>query len=297
MKIKFRNYNQEGRFSDDYFKIFAFLKRLNEGELRNPQFVWGRWDWFISRPSDSEELKRDIGIWEDNKAIVALATFEDCENQIYISIDENYIFLYEEIIDYCFKTFLKNNELKIFVNDNDQLLIDILKQKGFNPSSEKEYIAKIAFNQPFKVDLAENYQVFSMQTEFDIFQYNRVMWKGFNHEGEPGVTEDDLFFRRSCLSSPNLDKRLIIFAKDYLGNYLSHAGIWFKPNDFVAYIEPVATVKEARKKGLAKACIYFGLNEAYKLGARKAIVGSNQEFYKKIGFKNHSTYTSWSYKR
>jgi len=36
--------------------------------------------------------------------------------------------------------------------------------------------------------------------------------------------------------------------------------------------------------GLAKAVIYEGLNRIIKKGATKAFVGSDQQFYQKIGF-------------
>lgn len=296
MKILFRNYQNNTRFSNDYFNVWRFLKHLNEKEMNNPLFTWGRWDWFISRPSDQEERRSDIGIWEDQGKIVALATFEGKLNEVYLSIDNNYSFLGREIIDYCIKTFMINKELNVFVDDNNLEFIKTLEVMGFKPTNNKEYVYEIDFKTPFVINLCPDYQLFSMSEMIDYEKYNSVMWKGFNHPGKATQTEEEVNFRKTMLSSPNLNRDLTIFVKDRLGDYLAHAGIWYHESDSVAYIEPVATIPEARRKGLAKACIYYGLNKAYKLGARKAIVGSSQEFYKKIGFKKHSSYTSWSYK-
>ena len=45
------------------------------------------------------------------------------------------------------------------------------------------------------------------------------------------------------------------------------------------YVEPVLTVHEHRRQGLAKAVIYEACARAKALGAKRAIVVSEQEFY------------------
>jgi hypothetical protein len=73
MKIKFRNYKNDARFGSDYCKVCNFLDRINQREVITPNFLWARWTWAISRPVDNENLKNEIGIWEDDGKIVALA--------------------------------------------------------------------------------------------------------------------------------------------------------------------------------------------------------------------------------
>ena len=50
-------------------------------------------------------------------------------------------------------------------------------------------------------------------------------------------------------------------------------------------MEPVCTVPEYRGKGIAKAVIFEALNRASALGAKKAYVISDMEFYRKLGFE------------
>ena len=57
-----------------------------------------------------------------------------------------------------------------------------------------------------------------------------------------------------------------------------------------AYVEPVCTIPEYRGKGVAKALIYEAFGRAKKLGAKRAYVISDMEFYEKLGFKKKHHY-------
>lgn len=62
-----------------------------------------------------------------------------------------------------------------------------------------------------------------------------------------------------------------------------------------AYVEPVATVPEHRKRGLAKTVVYEACSRAHALGAKRAIVLSDQAFYFRIGFTLSSEVYDWTY--
>ncbi|MBO4286126.1 MAG: GNAT family N-acetyltransferase, partial [Bacilli bacterium] len=59
---------------------------------------------------------------------------------------------------------------------------------------------------------------------------------------------------------------------------------------------PVCVIPEYRGKGVAKAMIYEALNRARFLGAKKAYVISDMEFYEKLGFKKEKHYTFYQKK-
>jgi predicted acetyltransferase len=80
------------------------------------------------------------------------------------------------------------------------------------------------------------------------------------------------------------------------GEYAAHCGMWYEEGEKTAYIEPICTVPEYRKKGLVKIAVYEAMKRCSKLGAQRAIVVSNQDFYHKIGFEVSSTYSFWKKK-
>jgi len=69
--------------------------------------------------------------------------------------------------------------------------------------------------------------------------------------------------------------------------------MWYRPGDFYCYVEPVATDPDYRKIGLGKAAVLEAARRCGKLGAKQAVVGSNQQFYYNIGFYPVYTMTYW----
>ena len=83
-----------------------------------------------------------------------------------------------------------------------------------------------------------------------------------------------------------INEYIKIFAiKD--GDYVAHCWVWYHSGE-TAYIEPVATVSEYRRKGLGRAVVYEALKRAENQGAKRAIVISGQEFYYNIVMKKSS---------
>ena len=56
------------------------------------------------------------------------------------------------------------------------------------------------------------------------------------------------------------------------------------------YVEPVCTVPAHRGRGLAKALLYEAMKRARALGAKKAYVISEMDFYGKLGFRKEYHY-------
>lgn len=294
MKIKFRNYENDVRFGDDYQKVCAFLTRINKSDITSPNFLWARWIWMISRPVDNEILRNKIGLWEDEGKIVALATFELTFGEIFVCVDREYDYLKKDIISYAIQNLSKEGSLKIIISDGDKYFQNLALKSGFRPTQDKQTISVIDINDELCYKLPNGFRIVSMADGWDFLQYDRVMWRGFDHEGEPVQSDEDIEWRKAMLSSPHINPTLIIAIVAPDGNYVSHCGMWHTPGDFYAYVEPVATDPEYRKMGLGKIAIYEALLRSKQLGAKEAYVVSSQQFYYNIGFKPFATETWWS---
>lgn len=121
----------------------------------------------------------------------------------------------------------------------------------------------------------------------DNWQYQMVIYKGFENEGIPEPWCEELINRNG--NHINQDLRVFAVKDD---EYCAHCGLWFTEGT-TAYVEPVATIPEHRMKGLAKAVIYEACKRAKGLGARRATVISDQEFYYRIGFSCSSEVYCW----
>ena len=111
----------------------------------------------------------------------------------------------------------------------------------------------------------------------------RVLWRGFDHPGEPPAEElDD---QKNMQDTPNFKHSLKIVVEAPNGDFASFCGMWYVPTHKYAYVEPVATDPDYRRMGLGKAAVLEGIRCCGSLGATVAYVGSDQKFYQAIGFK------------
>jgi predicted N-acetyltransferase YhbS len=60
-----------------------------------------------------------------------------------------------------------------------------------------------------------------------------------------------------------------------------------------AYVEPVAVDPTYRRLGLGKAAVLEGIRRCSTLGATVAYVGSDQQFYRSIGFREAYNTGCW----
>ena len=67
--------------------------------------------------------------------------------------------------------------------------------------------------------------------------------------------------------------------------------LWYMAGTDYAYVEPVCTIPSYRGKGIAKAVIFEALGRAKKLGAKRAYVISDMEFYERLGFRKKYHYS------
>jgi len=139
--------------------------------------------------------------------------------------------------------------------------------------------------------LPEGFRLKSLADDNDLRKIHRVLWRGFNHEGEP---DEDLEGRRKMQSGPNFRHDLTIVVEAPDGNFVSFCGMWYEKTNRIAYVEPVATDPDYRRMGLGKAAVWEGIRRCGAEGATVAYVGSDQEFYHAIDFNTLHYRNCWT---
>ena len=296
MKTSFRNYTSQMRFTEDYNKVREFLVRINKDEPISPNFLWGRWEWMFSLPYLDEDNINRIGIWEANNQIVALATYESELGTAYFIVDDEYSFLKKDVIEYAKNNLCKDSKLKINIHNNDRESQIIARTLGFVPTNDKEEVAVINITDDISYALPNGYKIVSLKDCYDIAKYNEVLYRGFDHGDDVPTDEKQFEQRKISLSGPNnnLDIKIAVMAPN--GDFVSYCGMWYDKRTENALVEPVATVPEYRKMGLGKAAVLEGVIRCGKLGAKRAYVGSGQQFYYNIGFDPIRAETFWEIK-
>lgn len=301
MTIKQRHYTSEAGFTADYLAVKAFLKRIYKDDFGSPQsWIWNRWEWMFSLPYLDETMLNRIGIWEDEGQIIGLATYEQGLGDVWLSLDPDYPELKEAMIEYATVHLAAIDEkgersLRLCILETDDAFSKYAAGHGFVPDGDNEATAIYRITDPLPpVILPEGFSIVSLAEENDLMKLHRVLWKGFNHAGEPPV--ESLHERERMQSGQEFDQSLALAVKSPEGDFVSFCNLWHDPETDYAIVEPMATVPEYRKMGLGRALLVEGFRRCAARGAEKVYVGSEQVFYYKVGFEPLINHLWWQKK-
>ena len=74
---------------------------------------------------------------------------------------------------------------------------------------------------------------------------------------------------------------------------MSYCGTWYEPVHSIAYVEPVCTDPDYRRRGLGRAAVMEGIRRCGRLGATLAWVGATRPFYLALGFQPVYSSSVW----
>jgi ribosomal protein S18 acetylase RimI-like enzyme len=285
--------------SRDYEAVGRFLIDTYPGGDRLPNWMQPRWEYMHHHPFIEGLPLELILVFEDEGEIVGLVHPEDTLTFIYLQRAPAYDYILPEMLIHTDKFFggtsvmLQRKIIGLFVTDADTPLEQLATVFGYERHAEQhEGYSRFDLSKPVPASpVPAGFRIQSLCDENDHRKINTCLWRGFNHDGE--IPDDELNRPAVAQSAPNFRPEHTITAVAPDGSYVSYAGIWFVPENGLAYIEPVATDPDYRKIGLARACVYEAMRRVQAEGARVAWVGSDQPFYKAIGFDKKFQRNLW----
>jgi GNAT superfamily N-acetyltransferase len=285
MSIILRHYDG----SDDYRLIDHFLIEHYRPDNQDGNWVQPAWEYMHSHPFLDQASLGKIGIWEDAGEIVAVAHYEWALGEAYFQFHPDYRFLRDAMLGYAEENLVARSKdgrktLQVLVNDNDEALMGLVRERGYQKDAGgARPMYRFEIPSPFPaVRLPAGFRLKSLAEDCDWVKINRVLWRGFNHPGEPPAEEIE--GRKQMQDTPNFrhDLKLVVEAPN--GDLASFCGMWYEPTNHYAYVEPVATDPDYRRMGLGRAAVLEGIRRCGALGATVAFVGSDQPFYQAMGF-------------
>ena len=288
MEYRIERYKNCQRFNEQYESIYQFLLEAEKLEY-NEHFQWGRFEWMHAHSYLDEDKLTSIAMFKDeNGTIVGLTTYDTgYDDRVYLIHTSSDKMLLEYMVDTVLEA--EGDGAVIKANSNDTVICQILQEKGFEKKHRCACILSLDLTNPLDYSMPDAYSMSPQGCVADPWQYQLVIHKGFGNDGIPERWDDE-FLKRI----PHVNEDLKTFA---IANneYCAHCGLWYSTGN-TAYVEPVATVPEHRKQGLAKAVVYEACTRANAFGAKRAIVISDQEFYFRIGFILSSEVYDWERK-
>ncbi len=295
MSIKFRIYNTP----HDFKLVGDFLIENYQPDNRDGNFLQPAWEYMHGHPWLDEKSLDKIGVWEDSGRIVGVVHYEHALGEAFFEIRPGYTHLKPEMLDHAEKHLYGKTEdgqryLKAFVNDFDKEFEALVKSRGYEKDDgHARWMSQLKITRPFRpnIPLPDGFKLKSLAEDNDLAKLDRVIYRGFNHGDEPPTI--DYEGRKKQQSVPNYrkDLNIVIVAPD--SNYVAYAGTWFETTNKFAYVEPVCTDPDYRRRGFGKAAVLEGVRRCGELGAKVAYVGSVQPFYLAMGFKMLFSCNCW----
>ena len=293
MNITLRSYNPADFKLVSDFLIANFQPGNQDGNWLQPA-----WDYMHSHPGLDESSLHKIGIWENGGDIVGVAHYESRLGEAFFQVHPGYTHLKPVMLAYAETHFWVETErgeryVRAYVNDFDLEFEALVKSRGYEIAEQyPRPLSQFTIPQPFpNIDLPAGFRLKSLADDNNLWKIHRVLWRGFNHAGEPPA--EGIAGRKKMQSSPNFRKELTIVVEGPTGDFVSFCGMWYEPVNKIAYVEPVATDPDFRRMGLGKAAVWEGIRRCGVLGATVAYVGSDQEFYQAIGFTKRFDSRCW----
>ena len=277
----------------DFNKVSQFLDDNYNTDTFNGYLLKQFFEYAHTHPFFKHQDTPRFRLWEDGENIVGLACYEMRIGENFLCVKKTYENLIPEMLEYSEKELSKTingkQSLNIWITDRETEKSKLLLQNGYKKVSSHP-VTTFSYDKPFpETKLPDGFSIISLEEENDFKQINACLWKGFNHGPDP---DDDIGCRILMQSGPNFRKDLTTVVKAPNGDYACFAGMWLDEQNEYAYLEPLATVPEYRRMGLATAALTEGMKKTKKLGAKYCFGGVN-EFYYALGFETACYREKW----
>ena len=283
MKLSMRLYRNE----DDYWMIRAFLRDVyvrngrTEHSWQAARLDWWRWHGILNMGDGN--LETDVFLWETPGG--DLAAVLNCEGRghVFLQVDPRIrtLALEEEMLtvaEQCLVGAGKSTGrpfINVSAQDCDAMRTELLARRGHTRRADWQQIErKRDLSLPIPdVPIAEGYTIRAMKADDeDLAKRSWASWRSF-HPNEPDEGYEGWTWLRNAMHAPMYRRDLDIVAEAPTGEVAAFATVWYDDVTRATYCEPVGTMPEHQRRGLAKAVIAEGMRRSKEMGALVATVG------------------------
>jgi predicted N-acetyltransferase YhbS len=269
----------------DFAAVHSFLTNTFSLDTLTSYLLPQFFEYAHTHPAFNHKLTHRFGLWEDSGELIGIACYEMDMGESFLSVKKGYDFLLPEMLSYAERELsaVKDDihNLCVWITDKETEKQNLLINNGYTKVHTGP-VRVFNYDKPFLNEkLPEGFSLISLENENDLEKIHACIWKGFNHGDTP---DDDINSKALMQSGPNFRKDLTTVIKAPNGDYACFAGMWFDDKNKYAYLEPLATIPEYRRMGLATIALTEGMKKTKSLGA-KYCFGGVPGFYNAIGFE------------
>lgn len=276
----------------DFTKVHAFLTDIYsiDKKIMNSYLLPQFFEYAHSHSMFNSKFTHCNMLWELDGELIAIACYEMDIGECCLAVKQGHEDLLPQMIDHAEAELYASHDgkrkLRFWVMDNETVKQELLTERGYT-KTYSEPIKIFHYTNPFvEVSLPHGFKIIDDLTDTDPIKIFKCCWKGFDHGDIPADYLEHRDYWEGNVgmgNSPNYrnDLGTIIVAPD--GEYACLAGMWIDETNGYAYLEPLCTVPEYRRMGLATIALTESMKKTKALGAEYCF-GGGREFYTAIGF-------------
>lgn len=287
MKLAMRRYERE----DDYWAIRQFLRdvylRNDRTEHSWPAARLDWWRWHGIMNIGDGNLETDVFLWETPGGRLAAVTNCEGRGHVFLQVDPRVrtAALEEEMLGVAEEHLAGIGKatgrpfISVSAQDNDAMRVELLTRRGHTRCADWQEIQRVrdlALSIP-EAPLPEGYAVRAVRADDeDLAKRSWASWRAF-HPDEPNDKYEGWEWQRNVHKAPMYRRDLDLVVEAPAGEIATFACLWYDDVTRSTYCEPVGTMPEHQRRGLAKAVIAEGMRRSKELGALFATVGGGGE--------------------
>ena len=300
-----RKYN-----NNDYKQVIKFLQEQYQINQNEDCWLPQRWEDMEYRVGvmvvdrGGEDWHDRIYLWEDNEKLVAIMNSEG-KKEAFMHIAKGYEYLFSEMLNLAEQIYPNAkykddgiNKLSVFVVQRDSYKIKELQKRGYTQEEEHSYFKSVKCDKINKIELPIGFEVINGSLEDNSIAYDACHW-GFHPETEGEMSRDIPHDWKTREQAPMFDYKYQIMVRNKQNNDIcSYLYVWVDKITQTAYVEPMSTREQYRKKGFGKAMLLHAQNILFENGIKYCFVNPFAEHrdkvYSSAGFISFDEEYTWT---
>ena len=275
---------------DDFWRMRRFLREVflldSRRSLSWPVTRLDYWRWHGILNLGDGTLENDVFLWETSEGEIAAFLNRESAGQAYLQVHPAYktapleaemIAVAEERL----KTAGQGSgaELTVWCHSDDTQRQALLAKRGYAQNTDR---VDIAWRRDLRLPIPQpqpppGYSLRHLGEAGELQERVWASWMAF-HGDEPDERYDpDRSWYLNLQSAPLYRRDLDLVAIAPSGEIAAFITIWYDDATRMGYYEPVGTVPQHQRRGLARALSYEGMHRLKQRGADLAVVGGESE--------------------
>jgi GNAT superfamily N-acetyltransferase len=280
MQHHMRSYQTE----DDFWCIRDFLREVflcNKRRMHSwPVARWDYWRWHGILNLGDGKLEEHVFLWETEENQIVAVLNREAAGQTFLQIhpvwktaqlEEEIILQAEERL--ACPSSRGGKVLWVWCDAGDTQRQGILQNHGFNhitEADENQWLRDLQQAIP-ENPVREGYRIRSLGEASELPARSWASWRAFHPEEPEGNYDRDSSWYQNIQAAPLYRRDLDLVAVTQSGEVAAFTTLWYDDVTRCGYFEPVGTMPEHQRCGLARSLLSEGMRRLKRLGATQAM--------------------------